>query len=78
MASMIQIEVYDRDFELMIESKQVGIGQLFRYFRILPKFSLIAVGKRDNILWRQYELSCPQMKCKFVETFVPNFLDLSS
>ena len=25
-------------------------------------------------LWREYELSCPQLTCEFVETFAPNFL----
>jgi hypothetical protein len=72
----LQIEIFDETFEKLVESKQVGIGQLFRYFRILPRFQLIAVGRNgSDVLWREYELSCQQMKCRFIETFKPDFLE---
>lgn len=32
---------------------------------------------QDSLLWREYELSCPQMTCTFVEIFAPDFLNLS-
>ena len=79
-----QIQLFDDEFKRLIESKEVGIGQLFRYFHILPSFSLNGAGKRfengfdgKDTLWREYELSCPQMRCHFVETFVPGFLDFT-
>lgn len=61
-----------------IESKSIGVGQLFRFLGVLPTFTLLGVGRANNQLWREYELSCPQLKCTFVETFSENFLDICS
>lgn len=36
------------------------------------------IGKIGTSLWREYELSCPEMRCRFVERFRPNFLELCS
>ena len=70
-----QIEIYDLKFEELIESKKIGLGQLFRYFRLLPSFYLLSAGRKDDKLWREYELICPQMKCHFQETFETDFLN---
>ena len=105
----IQIEVLDDECIQAIDSKQVGVGQLFRYLRALPSFTLMHAsrekrpqqqrphtdsnsindssgnssdGGSDNgsksvsYLSRHYKLECPQVKCEFVETFEPDFLDL--
>jgi hypothetical protein len=71
-----QIELYSDECIIAIAEKNVGVGQLFRYFGVLPSFNLISAGRNDDgALWREYELSCPQLKCSFVETFAPGFLD---
>ena len=104
----IQIEVLDDECIQAIDSKLVGVGQLFRYLRALPSFTLIQASREqqqqqqlqrshtdsnintsnssttsnDNYsgsvsyLSRHYKLECPQVKCEFVETFEPDFLDL--
>lgn len=72
------------------------MGQLFRYFQVLPAFNLLAVGRQlptaslsaegeeeeegdsSCCLWREYELSCPDMHCRFLEKFPAGFLDFGS
>ena len=94
-----QITLYDNVCIEAVESKSIGVGQLFRYMGVLPVFSLIAVGRSTmddedvelrpsrfkgvaannaaaTSLWREYELKCPQIKCRFTEVFRPGFLDL--
>eukprot|EP01036_Dinobryon_divergens_P029151 gene29151-38214_t len=39
----------------------------------LPSFS---PSPSSSSLYREYELECPQMKCRFTEIFRPGFLDL--
>jgi len=70
----------------------VGVGQLFRYFQILPAFQLLALGRQFPpaslspeeggsscyCLWREYELSCPDMHCRFLEKFAEGFLDFGN
>lgn len=59
-----------------IAEKKVGLGQLFSFLGVLPSFNLIRAGRNDKgALWREYELSCPQLKCAFTETFAPGFLE---
>ena len=61
-----------------IEEKNVGVGQLFRFLGVLPSFKLLSSGRNpDGALWRVYDLSCPQIRCRFVETFTSGFLDYS-
>jgi hypothetical protein len=71
-----------------IESKEIGVGQLLRFLGVQPTFKLIAGGKlfesethnyqlddaTSYCLWRDYELSVKQFRCRFVERFTPNFL----
>ena len=74
-----------------IASKRVGVGQLFRYLGVLPSFQLLAMGKgscqdratdlvpphgRNVRLWREYELFCKQLSCRFVEEFEHDFLEI--
>lgn len=63
------------------------MGQLFRYLGVLPKFVLIKAGRgpdqaplhdreliNSTTLWREYELTCPQLQCTFTEIFADEFL----
>ena len=73
------IELYSDECVQAIEEKNVGVGQLFRYLGVLPSFLLLKAGREtDGRLWREYELSCPQLRCRFVETFAPQFLEFTS
>jgi hypothetical protein len=68
-------------------SGRVGIGQLLERNGAIPSFRLLRCGKKsavggegagkaDRVLWREYELSTPQLHCAFTEHFTPGFLDL--
>jgi hypothetical protein len=74
-----QIEVRSTECRKAIESKSIGIGQLFRYLRALPSFTLLHAGRTGDgkRLERQYKLECPEVSCEFIETFAPHFLDPS-
>lgn len=105
-----KIQLHGEDCLDAVREGQVGVGQLFRYLGVLPKFCLLQAGRGcpplkqmseidvadpplqqeqsvDAIekasadtqdvmcLWREYELSCPQLTCTFLETFPLDFLD---
>ena len=54
----------------LIDSGEVGIGQLFRYLDILPKFTIIDAGRDDSGgLWRKYILQCRELTCNIHEEF---------
>lgn len=42
------IEVHSAECLHAVESKAVGVGQLFRYLRTLPSFQLLSVGTSDR------------------------------
>lgn len=78
-----EIHVYDKECLEAIESKRVGVGQLFKFLGILPNFKLLQAGKvyhpnhpSKYSIWREYELDCPKFFCRFEERFAPDFLDL--
>lgn len=72
-----KIELLDDSCVEAIESKAVGVGQLFRFLGVLPTFELQSAGHNgDGQLWRRYTLSAPQLSCTFLETFEANFLEL--
>jgi len=87
-----KITILSDDCYSAVSEGRVGVGQMFRYLKVLPSFKLLSAGRghptpttapADTLdasaplpLWREYELSCPQLRCQFVETFAPNFLDL--
>lgn len=70
------IQLYSEECKVAIEERNIGVGQLFRFLGVLPSFNLLSAG-RDNegALFREYELSCPQIRCRFVETFALDFLE---
>lgn len=63
-----------------VESGGVGIAQLFKHFRILPRFYLTDAGAQSCPggvqLWRDYVLEGSGIECRIREDFSPNFLDL--
>ena len=72
-----KIELLDDDCVEAVESKKVGVGQLFRYLGLLPSFELIDAGRHENgELWRTYILSTAKINCTFTETFVKDFSEL--
>ncbi|KXN75042.1 hypothetical protein CONCODRAFT_33884 [Conidiobolus coronatus NRRL 28638] len=73
------ITVTDKKIRKLIESGEVGIGQVFRYLSILPNFKLIWIKRKLNNqqLIRQYTLSIPGFECLITETFHPEFLSLT-
>lgn len=67
---------YCRD---LVESGQVGLGQLFRHLNILPEFALQAAGPTDDGgFWRQYTLTCADVSCSIYERFIPGMWELQS
>eukprot|EP01038_Epipyxis_sp_PR26KG_P008889 gene8889-11988_t len=75
-----KIIIYDPECIDAVAAKKIGIGQLFRYLGVLPTFSLLTFGRNsdDNSLFRDYELSSPQLKCRFRETFKHDFLTIQA
>lgn len=70
------IELYSEECKKAVEERNIGVGQLFRFLGILPSFKLLTAGRNDQgALYREYELSCPQIRCRFVETFSLDFLE---
>jgi len=59
------------EFELIqaVFSHQIGIGQLFRHFNILPAFNLLSVSPSDTKgdIRRSYTLSAPGVVCEISE-----------
>ena len=84
-----EIVLHTEECREAIEHGSVGVGQLFRYLKVLPTFRLLAVGRsptdkplssegsilQHSSLWRRYELSSEQLTCTFTERFAPGFLD---
>ena len=69
-----KIQLLDGSCVDAVESKKIGVGQLFRYLGALPRFVLHEAGRKEGgILWRRYSLSCDQLTCEFIETFAPDF-----
>lgn len=59
--------------EQLVESGEVGIGQLFRYLDKLPTFELLDAGRnKDGGLWRHYILKCKELTCNIKEDFSEN------
>lgn len=65
-----------------VASGNVGIGQLFKHFNILPEFELLACGMDckqletndsyddlEFVFWRKYVLSSRHLRCEIEERF---------
>lgn len=67
------ITVHSEECIKIVESGEVGIGQLFRYLDKLPTFSIGDAGRcQKGGLWRSYTLGCSELKCEILEEFVPH------
>lgn len=63
------ITISNEDYIKLIASKQVGIGQFFRYLNVLPEFTLLEVQRTSDGFWRKYKLETPGMVCEIKESF---------
>ena len=52
-----------------VESKKVGLGQLFRKYDLLPQFTLLKVGKTGVNFYRVYALKAHGIECEICESF---------
>jgi hypothetical protein len=85
---VVRLQVYDRTFctassvitvrdklcQELVESGQVGLGQLFRFLDVLPEFTLLDAGPSKHGgdgFWRDYLLECSELTCRIHENFVP-------
>lgn len=76
------ITVYDPICQGLVESGQIGIGQLFRYLDILPEFELHNAGphptKDGGGFWREYTLKCAELSCDIREDFQSGMWEIPS
>lgn len=70
------ITIHNDHCQQLVQTGQVGLGQLFRHLNRLPTFTLIEAGYHQGGLWRQYQLNCQEITCDIVEQFVPNMWEL--
>jgi hypothetical protein len=74
------VSVYDPLCQSLVESGQVGLGQLFRYLDILPEFELHDAGpypmETGGGFWREYTLRCAELSCDIHEDFCSGIWDI--
>lgn len=74
------ITVYDPLCQKLVESGEVGLGQLFRHLDILPEFELHNAGpypaRSGGGFWREYTLKCAELSCDIHESFQAHMWDL--
>ena len=71
------ITVHDALCQSLVESRQVGLGQLFRYLNILPEFELQDAGVHP-CFWREYSLQCSELSCQIHEEFRPGMWEITA
>lgn len=71
------VQVHSSHCCALVESGQVGLGQLFRHLNILPEFALQAAGPTpEGGFWRKYTLTCAEVTCSITEQFCPGVWEL--
>ena len=71
------VHVFDSDCLALIESNQVGLGQLFQYYQVLPEFTLLnASCTESDGISRDYRLDCSYVSCRIHEQFCDNVWEL--
>ena len=67
-----RVSLRDPALAAAVKGGQVGLGQLFRHYDILPKFKIVSFGRigADGAWWRLYELDHPRICCRIREEFV--------
>lgn len=74
-----QVQVHSEECLQLVESGQVGLGQLFRYLNVLPEFALQEAGPTEGGgFWRVYTLTCAQVSCSIHERFIPGLWELEA
>lgn len=65
------LRVYSDETLEILSSSPIGIGQLFNLLEVLPKFTLLDVGRHeDGSLWRSYCLQSDRhLQCMILEEF---------
>ena len=61
-----------------ISSGSVGVGQLFRFYNVLPAFRLVDAGRDipKGTFWRTYELNSDLVSCRIHEIFLAETFEL--
>ena len=70
------IIVRSEEVEKALEADKVGVGQLFRFYDILPKFSLLEAGRTPDGFWRYYQLNSDIVRCSIREEFRADTFEL--
>ena len=61
----------------LVSSRKVGIGQIFRYLDILPKFTLMFARRTaEGGFERLYNLESADIKCVIHESFPENLFEM--
>lgn len=68
--------VRSADIEKAVKDGVVGVGQLFRFYNILPNFKLIDAGRSPGGFWRLYELNSDMVRCSIREEFRADTFEL--
>lgn len=72
------VTLHDPECISLVQSGQVGLGQLFRHLDRLPTFELLDAGYTESgALWRLYELNCKELSCNIREDFHQKAWELS-
>ncbi len=72
-----QVQVHSAHCQQLVESGQVGLGQLFRHLNMLPDFALQKAGPtEEGGFWRHYTLTCTEVSCAITEQFCPGVWEL--
>jgi hypothetical protein len=72
------VQVHSAHCRALVQSGQVGLGQLFRHLNVLPEFALQDAGPiPDGGFWRQYTLTCAEVTCSIQERFCPGVWELT-
>ncbi|KAJ1967502.1 hypothetical protein H4R34_006383, partial [Dimargaris verticillata] len=74
-----KIAITNDTFQRMLVQDGVGIGQLFHYAGVVPKFRLLQIGKDpDGAFWRLYSLSCDGIHFEIHEWFPANVFAIAA
>jgi hypothetical protein len=60
-----------------VERREVGIGQLFRRYNLLPHFTLLKAQRNGDAYFRIYSLKAKGVECEICESFVSGLWGLS-
>jgi hypothetical protein len=70
------VHVRDARISDLIKTKQIGIGQLFTFLKVVPEFELLSFGVVEASFWREYRLDSPGICCIIKETYPEWIFDI--